>query len=146
MSFPYNQTFTLLAGGITIQFWAKPGALRYNDQVMIARGPIPGSNQSFVQHMGRGGLSLEFDYDLFNITAVTMTGAPTSAESILTQLRAWHIAGTTIEVTTDHILEINAAAAMSMKIIELGVVEEAGIQHSYLLRFSLQQFNPGLAI
>lgn len=146
MATPYSTTFTMVALGTTITFNVRPTSIRYNNQAMIARGGIPGSNQSFVQHMGQGGLEVEFQCDAWNITSITMTGAPVNAEDLVVQWRAWYLAGTTIAVTTDHILEINGNAAMSMKIVDLGVVEEAGIQHSYIIRFILQEFKPGLAL
>ena len=147
MPVPYNNTFTMVAGGVTITFNVRPSAVKYTEQVMISEGPLPGSNQSYYQNMGYGGLRIEFEFDLWNITSITMSGAPTSAQDIAVQLRTWHRNGTTIAVTTDHILEINGAVAMNMKILNpFRIMEVAGHNHSYIIPMILQQFNPGVAI
>ena len=145
MATPYDTTFTLVAGGVTITLNVRPSSILWDDKVMISKGRIPSSNQSAWQHMGYGGISCEFEIEVWNIISTTMAGA-VNAEDIVMQLRAWWLAGTTVAVTTDHILEMNGGEALDMKISECERAELAGTPHLYSIRLLLDEFNAGDAL
>lgn len=145
MATPYSTTFTLVAGGVTITLNVRPDSILWGDNVMISQGPIPGAGQSFFQHMGTGGTTLEFQIEIWNITSITM-GAAVNAEDIMMQLRAWFNLGTTVEVTCDNILERNGGNPYDMKIAELSITEMAGTPHLYSIRIRLDEFNAGSAL
>jgi hypothetical protein len=60
MPVPYDPTFQLVGGAITIAWNARPAAVQYDPQMLQVVAPIPSGNQSRVQNMGHGG---DCDYD-----------------------------------------------------------------------------------
>jgi hypothetical protein len=145
MATPYDFTFTMVAGGITITWNARPPSLDYDPNLIIGIHPIPGGNRSAIQHFGHGGFILSFASEVYNITAITMTGA-VNAQDIVAQLQAWARAGTLISLTTDMILEINGAVAMDVTITEFGYAENPGHPHDYSIRVTVQEFKTGSAL
>ena len=62
----YDTTMTMVAGGITVQWYARPSQIKRSRQAMIGQHPIPGSNQTSLQPMGHGGYRIEFEGDIYS--------------------------------------------------------------------------------
>ena len=145
----YDKTFTMVSGGITVTWNARPVEVKRTRQAMIGSHQIPGSNQTALQPMGHGGYRIEFECDVYSEKnsqdhAIIMTNY-NDARDIVSQLENWWTAGTTIVYRDDYVYW-KGTSTINVKILELDITEVSGHSHSYHIRLVLQEFATGNAI
>ena len=153
----YTNTFTLVAGGVTVSFNVRPDDIKYDRQPIIAKFLIPGAlSQTAVQNLGYGGYLIQLDFnvygsviaaEVFSITPITKTSVGDyDGYDIVAQLEDWATAGTVIALSTDYILRRNATVAMNVKIVGIEIMETSGMSHDYQVHLELQQYDSGSPI
>ena len=145
----YLDTFTLVAGGITITFNARPSNINYNKKAHISEHDVGGATgQTIIQNLGYGGYRISFNCTIWNITSIAMTGAGTLGDQvdIVGQIEDWWTNGTVITFLSDYINE-RTGGSITVKIVgNLSIIENPGHARDYNLEMTLQQYDAGSAI
>ena len=139
----YLATFTMVSGGITMTFNVRPSEAQYDRQAMIHSEPIAGGTESVVQNLGHGGFKITFNFYIYNLTTVTMTGATTPTD-IIRRLMDWWTDGDIITFISDFINE--ESTSITCKLLEFEFTEVSGHQRSYKVNLTLQEYVSGSAI
>ena len=145
----YDIVFTMVAGGTTIKWNARPDSVKYTRQAMIGTHQLPGGNNHAVQNMGHGGWRIQWAGVIYSESAasvlpITMTGFAT-ARDIVGQLENWWTGGIVIVFRSDYIYARNGSATINVKIIDMEIEEIPGHSRGYNVSLVLQQFAAGSA-
>lgn len=145
----YSATFTMVAGGITITFNARPSSVNFTKQAHIGVHNVPGgTGQTIVQNMGYGGYLIKFNCTIWNITSIAMTGVAALGDQweIADQIMDWWINGTVITFTCDYLDEAEGGSITVKIIADPELLENPGHARDYDMKLTLQEYDAGSAI
>jgi len=138
----YDVNFTLAANGTVVHWLARPPKIDYDYLIKSAKHPIPGTQHSIRQSLGKDSTQYSFrflchDLDIINTTGVMIATDP---QDIVKELEEWASVGRVCTWISDEVTQGDGLASLAVKIIDFRKSELEGAVHKYEVQMTLEAY------